>query len=65
MLEEETKGNMTEKSVEDGDRVYGNPTDRVTNRYAHYSYYMLVSLSAEIPVGITMMCMTLIACSGA
>ncbi|KAF8343638.1 general amino acid permease 1 [Amanita rubescens] len=30
MLEEEVKGNVTEKSVEDGDRVYGT---RVANRY--------------------------------
>ena len=64
MLEEEIKGNITEKSVEDGDRVYdGIPTNRVANRYARYSHYMLTF--AEILVGITMMCMTLITSSDA
>ena len=63
MLEEGIKGNMTEKSVEDDDRVYVTPTDRIANRYAHYSHCM--PSSTDILIGITAMCMTLTTSSGA
>lgn len=60
MSEDEKKANITEKSVEDGNQVYGSRT--VIDKYDRFSFYILVS--QIVFAGITLMYTTLTASNG-